>query len=120
MPADDARQALPDTAVEAAIRALVRCPDVPEHAHVSMRLLTSMADDLGGDWRPALDAAFAAGRSSVLDEAEEVFAVHNGLELMAITAQDAAAIRGNRDRLYHAWRTRWQALDGTQAGREAS
>jgi len=125
MPSDQtAERALPDEAVEAAVRVLMRCPDVPEHAHVSMLLLTSMADDLGGDWRAALEVAYAAGRASVLDNLTPMWGARNpDGTVMPLASEDDA-----RDYAQPSWvssyldhpaldvvecrRTEWQAVDG--------
>lgn len=67
----------PQRVYDDAVRVLLQCPDVPEHAHISIEWLRRMADDLAGDgvFREAVDLAYdeghAQGRASGYDEGHE-------------------------------------------------
>lgn len=53
---------MPDDVYDAAIRVLLKCPDVPAHAHVPMVSLRRMAEEqFDGSLRPALEAVYQAG-----------------------------------------------------------
>lgn len=64
--------ALPTDVYDAGVRALLRCPDVPAHAHVTMQSLHRMVGEVA-PWqavRDALTVAYAADVKHGLDTAE--------------------------------------------------
>ena len=94
---------LPDEAIEAAWNAMFQVAD--DGTEISMAK---------PQWRAAVSAAYEAGRRDAVDGLTEIFAFQNGPTL-AITAEDAAALKANRDRLYHAFRTEWRAVQAGDA-----
>lgn len=56
---------MPGWVYDDAVRVLVKCPDVPQHAHIAIESLRRMADDLAGDgvFRKAVELAYAEGRA---------------------------------------------------------
>lgn len=55
---------MPDSTYDEAVRALLKCPDIPSHAHISIEALRAMADDAFGPgvFREALQVAYDDGR----------------------------------------------------------
>jgi len=123
--APDAERALPDEVYDLGVRALLRCG--PEHTHISIGHLRAMAADVG-DLRAALEVAHAAGRASVLDQADviEQWAVRAvpGAPISPLiyptpeAALESCVVPGDT-----VWRrvvayTPWQPAPGAGAGRE--
>lgn len=56
---------LPDWVYDDAVRTLLKCPDIPSHAHISIEALRAMADDAFGPgvFREALELAYDEGRA---------------------------------------------------------
>lgn len=56
---------LPDWVYDDAVRTLLKCPDIPSHAHISIEALRAMADDAFGPgvFRKAVELAYDEGRA---------------------------------------------------------
>lgn len=78
---------LPNWVYDDAVRVLLKCPDIPSHAHISIEALRAMADDAFGPgvFRKAVELAYDEGRAVGRDSG-----YHEGHEAGRESAQWAA------------------------------